>query len=1085
MADWDPEAPDTIGLPWLPGSSGQKVISTPYQSLAWRFPSTATETVTDLLVSVDSIDTAGAWIAEVYESGDEVAGTVNTSTFRPTADVYYTNWYDPGAAQTNLWDEVNGTTYDPARYVYLLGDEFPSLTFNFGTSSWPLGARVTELRLSMVTGCQESTVQFTAIADIGGTDYAWDGEASVGTENQTVTFTLGEINPDTLLPWTAADIVAFSSGDALGVTSEGLLIKTEDWRIFQMWLEVDWCQENRIAVSVEEIDVSTDTGWTNFGDVVNPNLHSVTEWAKVNGTDYVVLLRNLGNASESYNGTMRLPWLSSGEALPTGWEQSYLPVDATGLVTVPFDDYDTPRIGGLLLTVSTPGDSADGQPWSQVDGYVDQTTEQQITTLTGGTYERLRFGWLDTTAATGITPPAVDLEVKVKRQSDDVQFGSTETFTTAELQAGTLLGTAHADPDGVDVEVPLYLIERDMTTPATLATTQYFVEFTGAGHAIAVNRPPEPLPSFAAYTNVNLDEPIGICEGPDGLLWFTSTSSNRVGKITTAGVITMYSSASFNSPIGICAGPDGNLWVASQGNDTLCKVTTAGVVTGYTSFGNIDGPVGVCAGPDGLIWTTNTANNKICKTTTGGVTTAYSDASLNSPQGICEGPDGLLWICSFGNSKIVKVTTTGTFTAYTDATNINGPNAICEGPDGNLWFTNYTGNSIGKITTSGTITTYTSPSIYLPYGIASDGTVLWFTSAFNDRVGYITTTGSVTTYLSDLISRPFGIVWGPDDGPWWANSLGDSIGTFTTDAAVGANATYDGTTDAATIGTLKTDSDYPVTLSTVPDPPDAFVVLATDTELLTATDTACGIDTIDYISITWTVTALGSSFGHYEIQRDNGDALGFQTIAIITDESVDEARDYESVRGTISYRMRVCRSTDDICSDWTATDTAVRDAAGPAHWLFTSNMYPDLTCAYNVTPSQSYGWPDAARQRIINHYGTDDKTRFIEIERRLTAFPLPLVVYSQGLTSDITQNQGVAPFYPLLELCSQTSAPGVAKTVLPYVAVIDPHGNSWLAAVTVDPGTVNVAESNVHLCTADITEITETPCEFDLVGEGS
>ena len=57
--------------------------------------------------------------------------------------------------------------------------------------------------------------------------------------------------------------------------------------------------------------------------------------------------------------------------------------------------------------------------------------------------------------------------------------------------------------------------------------------------------------------------------------------------------------------------------------------------------------------------------------------------------------------------------------------------------------------------------------------------------------------------------------------------------------------------------------------------------------------------------------------------------------------------------------------------------------------------------------------------------------------------------------------------------------------MLPYVAVIDPHGNSWLAAVTVDPGTVNVAESNVHLCTADITEITETPCEFDLVGEGS
>lgn len=1085
MAEWDPAAPDTIGLPWLPGSSGQRIISTAYQSIGWRFESTAAEAITSILAPVAAVDVAGLWIAEVYESGDEVAGTVSTSTFRPSGDETITDWYDQGGLQTNIYQSVDGTTVDPALYVYLVGDTDNTLTLNFGTNIWPAGQRVTELRLSMVTGCQSLTVEFTAVADIGGTAYTFGGDASVGTENQTVTFSLGEINPDTLLPWTQADIIAFSTTDALGVYADDLLVKTDDWRIYQMWLEVDYCQENRIAVSVEQVDVSADLGWQEWGTIVDPNDNATTNWAKADATDYVVTLRNLGNADESYNGTIRFPWLSSGEALPTGWTQAYQPVDATGLITIAFDDYETVRSTGLLFTVSTPGDSTDGQPWAQVNGYVDQATEQQITTLTGGTYVRMRFGWLDTTAATGITPPAVDLEVEVKRQSDDVQFGSTETFTIAELQAGTLIGTAHADPDGLDVEVPLYLIERDMTTPATLATTQYYLEFTGAGHAIAVNQPPDSTAATVlTYTNVNIDGPIGICEGPDGNLWFTSNASSQVGKITTAGTITMYASGSFNQPLGICAGPDGNLWVTNFVADNICKVTTAGVVTAYTSAGNIDGPQGICAGPDGNLWTVNSVSNKVCKTTTAGVTTAYTDANFSGPIGICSGPDGNLWVTSYTNNKICKVTTSGTVTAYTDVS-LDGPLGICSGPDGNLWATGYLGPAIYKITTSGTITPYSDPQISLPYGIASDGTRLWFTSTGNDRIGSITTSGGVTTYSDPLIDGPQGIVWGPDDNPWFANNTADSIGYLSLDSTVGAPATYNGATDAATIGTIEVDSDYPVTLSTVPDPPQDFEVAQADTELLTATDTACGVDEFDYALIVWTVTALGSSFGYYEIQRDNGDALGFQTIALITDETVESARDYESVRGTIGYRMRVVRSSDGITSDWTATETVALDRVGQALWLFTSNAYPDLTCAYNVTPSQSYGWPDAPRQRIINHYNTDDKTRYVETERRLTTMDLPLVVYSQGLTSDITQNQGVAPFYPLLELCSQTSAPGVAKTVLPYVAVIDPHGNSWLSAVTVDLGTVNVSESNVHLCTANIVEITETPCPFDLEGEGS
>jgi streptogramin lyase len=50
--------------------------------------------------------------------------------------------------------------------------------------------------------------------------------------------------------------------------------------------------------------------------------------------------------------------------------------------------------------------------------------------------------------------------------------------------------------------------------------------------------------------------PLGIAAGPDGALWFTEQSGNRIGRITTGGVFTEFPTSS-SSPLGIAAGPDG------------------------------------------------------------------------------------------------------------------------------------------------------------------------------------------------------------------------------------------------------------------------------------------------------------------------------------------------------------------------------------------------------------------------------------------------------------------------------------------------------------------------------------------------
>ena len=58
-------------------------------------------------------------------------------------------------------------------------------------------------------------------------------------------------------------------------------------------------------------------------------------------------------------------------------------------------------------------------------------------------------------------------------------------------------------------------------------------------------------------------QPTSIVAGPDGNLWFTEfNGGNRIGRITTAGVITEFSTGITAGalPYGITAGPDGNLW---------------------------------------------------------------------------------------------------------------------------------------------------------------------------------------------------------------------------------------------------------------------------------------------------------------------------------------------------------------------------------------------------------------------------------------------------------------------------------------------------------------------------------------------
>ena len=61
---------------------------------------------------------------------------------------------------------------------------------------------------------------------------------------------------------------------------------------------------------------------------------------------------------------------------------------------------------------------------------------------------------------------------------------------------------------------------------------------------------------------------LAVTAGPDGNVWFSEGGvPSRIGKITTAGVVTEYSSGLSHSAglQGIAAGADGNLWFTEIG----------------------------------------------------------------------------------------------------------------------------------------------------------------------------------------------------------------------------------------------------------------------------------------------------------------------------------------------------------------------------------------------------------------------------------------------------------------------------------------------------------------------------------------
>ena len=115
--------------------------------------------------------------------------------------------------------------------------------------------------------------------------------------------------------------------------------------------------------------------------------------------------------------------------------------------------------------------------------------------------------------------------------------------------------------------------------------------------------------------------PQGIATGSDSALWWTvGTSIGRTSLDHQVSEFSLPDAGELNSANQIVAGPDGALWFTDDytgplpgpsNADKIGRITTAGVITEFPTPTQDSTPGGITVGPDGAIWFTEANGDKI------------------------------------------------------------------------------------------------------------------------------------------------------------------------------------------------------------------------------------------------------------------------------------------------------------------------------------------------------------------------------------------------------------------------------------------------------------------------------------------
>jgi sugar lactone lactonase YvrE len=329
--------------------------------------------------------------------------------------------------------------------------------------------------------------------------------------------------------------------------------------------------------------------------------------------------------------------------------------------------------------------------------------------------------------------------------------GGTASTTATPSTAGTL--TATASTSGVSKSAVFTLTGVSSTTPASSGIISTYAGNGTAGFS----------GDGSAATSAELNFPQATAIDSSGNIYVADLRSNRIRKITPAGIISTYAgngtagfsgdggpatSAEINGPLGISFDGAGNLYIGDSYNERVRKVTPAGIISTFAGTGS-QGYNG-----DGI---------------------AATSAELYYPAGTVADQNGNIYIADYFNSRVRKVNTAGVIsTVAGDGTNgysgdggpatnaeVYYPTGVAMDPSGNLYIADYYNNRVREVATSGVISTFagtgrgdyngdgipaTTAELYAPFSVATDSTSNVYISDYgNNRIRKVDTTGLIST----------------------------------------------------------------------------------------------------------------------------------------------------------------------------------------------------------------------------------------------------------------------------------------------------------------------------------------------------
>lgn len=222
--------------------------------------------------------------------------------------------------------------------------------------------------------------------------------------------------------------------------------------------------------------------------------------------------------------------------------------------------------------------------------------------------------------------------------------------------------------------------------------------------------------------------------GPDGNLWFTGSTADVIWRMDQRGTITQFTVGNeAYGPFDITVGSDRNLWFTfrSPSTNAIGRITTAGVVTLFTT-GLSPGDVAVhdlAQGSDGNIWFTEEFGNRIGRITPSGTITEFS-AGISANAGlvdITEGPDGNLWFTENSLNQVGRITTSGSVTEFSQGISPNAAPGSITSAAGALWFTELNTHNVARMSTSGHVTEYPIQASLSSDIVPGASNTLWIT----------------------------------------------------------------------------------------------------------------------------------------------------------------------------------------------------------------------------------------------------------------------------------------------------------------------------------------------------------------------